>query len=145
MVQMSRYKVKDRVNEKIEDLLFEVLGVTRGRKDFNLILLSLLSPIERLMVGKRIAIMYLLELGIDYEIIRSILCVSTSTIAKCVIMLDTGKKIKEVISIQIRHKKLSDGILALISQIYTPGIYGFNWSNARRFHRELERRKVEGI
>lgn len=145
MVRLSRYKVKVRVNEKIYDLLFEVIGANRSKNDFLKVIFEVLSPAEQLTLGKRIAIMYLLELKIDYELIRSTLCVSTATIAKCVIILASSQEIKRTLKVLALNKKLSDGVFTLITQIYHPGVYGFNWSSAKSFQNELLRRKREGI
>ena len=60
MTRISRYKLKERVYEKMFQLLFEVMTSSREKHEFNKLLKDILSPTERIMIAKRVVLLYLL-------------------------------------------------------------------------------------
>ena len=99
MVRMSKYKVKESVINKMSELLFEILGRENSKEKFIATLYDVLSPVERLMVGKRLLIMYMVSIGVDYYIISDVVKVSRATIAKFAFLLDKSTYIKHSLSI----------------------------------------------
>lgn len=70
VAQISKRKVDDKVLDKTFRLFFEIVGNRKNRNEFFLVSSELLSPTERIMLGKRIAIVYLLLKDIDKAVIR---------------------------------------------------------------------------
>ena len=75
------------VEEKISETLLEAVSQVKDRGEVSAFINDLLSPVERLMVGKRLAIAVLLIKGLDYESIKDLLKVSNATVAKVSVIL----------------------------------------------------------
>src|SRR3990167_771084 len=88
MTRISRYKLKDYVYEKMFGLFFEVITNSKNKEGFNQLMKELLSPTERIMVAKRVVLVYLLLQEIDYQVICRVLKVSSSTISKFKLLTD---------------------------------------------------------
>lgn len=142
---MSKYKIKDEVLQKLFELLFEVIGRSRSKSDFQVILSDLLSSTERLMIGKRIAIMYLITKEIDYITICDVLKVSAATIAKYSILLEKSMGVKQIFHVFIKNEKVSTFFQEFINAIYGPGSYGVNWKTAKQREQKMHREKTQGI
>lgn len=94
MSQVSRRKVQLSIENKIYNTLFEAIAKLRSEKEIQEFLNDLLSPTERIMVAKRLAIAALLLKGYQYETISDILKVSSTTIGKVSIALSVNKGYK---------------------------------------------------
>ena len=66
MTRISKHPLSERVYEKLFILLFEVMAKKTNKDDFNKVLFELLSPVERIMIAKRVIIIFLLMKKIDY-------------------------------------------------------------------------------
>jgi len=60
MVQISKRKVKPEVMDRMFKLLFTVIGSQGGEDKFSIIINGLFSPVEKIVVAKRIAILLLI-------------------------------------------------------------------------------------
>ena len=60
MTRISQFKVDDDVLEKVFSLFFEVISKDKDEEEFQNIIHDLLSPAERIMIAKRVAIFYML-------------------------------------------------------------------------------------
>jgi Trp operon repressor len=80
MTRISKYKVEDKVLRKLYFLMFEIISNIDEEERFEGIMNELLSPTEKIMIAKRVAIVYLLMKNIDYLIISDVLKVSSRTI-----------------------------------------------------------------
>lgn len=81
MAQVSKYPV----SKEVSDRMFEVFQITisslKNKKDIEEFLNEFLSPVEKIMLAKRLSIAVLLSKGYSYPQISSILRVTPSTIA----------------------------------------------------------------
>jgi len=145
MSQLSKRRLKKEVSKQLFELTFSLLGKRKGKDDFQQVIFALLSPTERLVLSKRIAVLFLLTKDTDCRIIRDVLKVSTSTISKCVIMLENSENLKRTLQVIAQNEQIKDMFLEALSDIYSPGSYGINWSNAHKLKKEVERKKKEGI
>ncbi len=93
MVRVSYFLIKEDDYEKIFSIFYKVLGQTDDKEKFNKILFDLLTPAERIMIVKRIAIIYLLMKDIHYETICKVLKVSNTTVSKYKILMENSKGI----------------------------------------------------
>lgn len=126
MTRISKFPVQDNVLEKLFDLLFEVLENQKDQEEFSKVIYDLLSPTERIMVAKRVAIVYLLMKKIDYYNISDVLKVTPNTIAKFQAIRKKSKGIVKSLKHIVRNEKIANFFEKLFLEIYRPGVYGVN-------------------
>ncbi|OGG30506.1 hypothetical protein A3A63_03930 [Candidatus Gottesmanbacteria bacterium RIFCSPLOWO2_01_FULL_46_9] len=80
MTQISRNPLSKKMEDQMFSLFRGVLVDLNDEDDVAYFLDDLLSPTEKIMLGKRLAIAFLLEKGYDQRAIHTILKVSTSTV-----------------------------------------------------------------
>ena len=143
MTRISKYRVEDRVLKKLYSLMFEVVSNMDEEARFTGIMNELLSPTEKIIIAKRVSIVYLLMKNIDYLVISDVLKVSSRTIAKFHSIMVDGKEIKNILEGLIGNEKIKDFFEELFFR--EPGTYGVNWKSAWRQKFEIERKKQRGI
>lgn len=145
MARISRFKLNEKVYEKLFILLFEVVGKRSNKEDFNKIMVDLLSPVERIMIAKRIVIIYLLMKEIDYRAICKVIKVSNGTVSKFRLIIEKSEGIVPVLKYLLREDKIALFFKELFNDLFAPGVYGVNWSEAWKRRLDLQREKREGI
>lgn len=145
MVRISRFPLKEDLLNKLFDLFFNVVGQKNNIKDFKATIVDLLSPTERIMIAKRIAIMYLLLRKIDYVTISDTLKVSPSTVAKFHSIMEKSTGIVPTCSKLLQDEKFKEFLEEIYLNFRGPGTPGVNWSSAWQHKLDLERRKQTGI
>ncbi|QQG40965.1 MAG: hypothetical protein HYV37_01430 [Candidatus Levyibacteriota bacterium] len=143
MAQVSkRYLHKD-VEERILDLFWMSLAMLSTKEKISMFLDDLLSPTEKLMLSKRLAIAFMLIKGHDYPLINNKLKVSNQTIWNVKTNLThRGKGYKMAVE-QIMSKEKWEKFWQDLDHFLTqalPPKYGTNWTEVRRKQWE-ERRK----
>lgn len=145
MVRVSRFKLPEETLNKLLDLFFEVVGKKNSKIAFNETVIDLLSPIERLMVAKRIAIMYLILKDIDHRTICFALKVSMATVSKYRIIMERSNGIVPTLRQMIKHDQMKLMLEELYSLLFPPGKSGVDWKVAWERKRKIERLKQQGI
>ncbi len=145
MARISRNKVKDEVLEKLFDLFFEIVGKKSNKAEFGKIVSDILSPTERIMIAKRIAIVYLLLKDIDYHNICFALKVSLATVAKFKLLMEKSDGVVPAFKTILAKDKISTFLDDFFNTLYHPGVYGINWKLAWQRKRESEQKKTFGI
>ena len=82
MAQISKRHLSIQVQDKIIGTLLEAVSQVKGKEDTQLFLNDLLTPTERVVLAKRLAIAVLLLNGWGYESIQNFLKVSSDTVGK---------------------------------------------------------------
>lgn len=82
MSQVSKRLVAKDIEKRMQEILWESFSSLRRSKDAELFLSDLLTPTEKTVLAKRLAIAVLLSKGYDNEAIMGILKVSSATVAK---------------------------------------------------------------
>ncbi|OGK12005.1 hypothetical protein A2954_00285 [Candidatus Roizmanbacteria bacterium RIFCSPLOWO2_01_FULL_37_12] len=145
MARISKLKLKPEILEKLFSLFFEIVGKKNKKEEFQKVIKELLSPVERVMVAKRIAIIYLLLKEIDYLVIEDVLKVSSATIARYKFIIEKSDGIVP----SFKKILLNDKILLFLNEffdtLFPPGTYGTNWKSAWQRKFEIQRKKTEGI
>ncbi|PIR79923.1 MAG: hypothetical protein COU25_02920 [Candidatus Levybacteria bacterium CG10_big_fil_rev_8_21_14_0_10_35_13] len=147
-------KVSKRLLDKnLENRIFEVFIKTivdlKNPNDVQNFINDLLSPVERIMLVKRLAIAILLTKGYTYQMIDDTLKVSHPTIMKVSLELKYGinNGYKRVVDNFLEHEKreeLIDKIEELLLQISPPKALGsLAFEKKRQKGKELFRRKVK--
>lgn len=146
MTRISRLPVEDKVLEKLYSLMFAVVGSMDEEEEFAQIINELLSPTEKIMVAKRVAIIYLLMKKIDYFNISNVLKVSSTTIAKFHSMINKRKAITNSLKIIVKSEKAKDFFKKLFIDLQRkPGTYGVDWKSAWQRKIDYEKHKERGI
>ena len=145
MVRNSPYTLNQDKFNKIFGIFYEVVGNNKNRDKFNQIMLDLLTPAERIMLIKRIAIIYLLMKNIDYRMICETLKVSNTTVSKFRLMTERSEGIVPALKTILAIDKVSLFFQEVFNEIFPPGLYGINWHSAWKRKMKLERKKIEGL
>lgn len=145
MVRNSRFKLNDKILEKLFDLFFEVVGKKADKGEFRKTIIDLLSAAERIMIAKRLAIIYLLLKKIDYYNICQVLKVSPSTVAKFSFLMEKSEGIVPTFKSIVKKEKVGEFLEELFNTLYAPGVPGINWKAAWQRKIDLKRRKTYGF
>ncbi|MCR4276674.1 MAG: Trp family transcriptional regulator [Candidatus Roizmanbacteria bacterium] len=145
MVRNSRFTLSDDLLEKLFDLLFEVIGNKSSKDEFRKIFVDLLTPAERIMLAKRVAIIYLLIKKIEYYNICDRLKVSPSTVAKYALLMEKSEGIVPTFKQIVKIDKVKIFLEEIFNNIFAPGKVGINWEIAWKNKFSLEKKKTFGI
>ncbi|GIW61927.1 MAG: hypothetical protein KatS3mg089_0779 [Patescibacteria group bacterium] len=109
MTQISRYPVSSTVNKQILQLFRNAISSLKQSDEIDDFLEDFLSPVEKIMLAKRLAIAVMLAKGYDYQSIKAILHVTPSTIASVSIRLKyAGKGYKKTVEKMLQEEKIND-------------------------------------
>lgn len=145
MVRITPYNIKPEAYKKVFEIFYEVVSKNKDKEEFNQIFLELLSPSERIMIAKRIAIIYLLMKNIDYQMICKVIKVSSGTVFKYRLLMEDSKGIVPALKDLVALEKIALVFEGFFNEIFHPGLYGINWSAAWQRKKNLQRKKREGI
>ncbi len=145
MARISRFYLSQRTLQKMFDVFYEVLGRTKSKTEFLNIVDELVSPIEKIMIAKRIIVMYLLLREIDQRTICKTLKVSSATVAKFSLLLGNSSYIRETLNSMVKRDKLKLLLEELYSSVFAPGTVGADWKGAWKRQIDVERKKEIGI
>lgn len=145
MVRNSPYILQQDKYDKIFRIFYEVIGNNKSREEFNRIMLELLTQSERIMLMKRIAVIYLLMKNINYRIICKVLKVSNTTVSKFRLMIERSEGIVPALKLILTIDKVAIFFEEVFNELYHPGLYGINWQSAWQRKINLEHKKSEGL
>ncbi len=145
MVNISKRRVGDDVMEKIFQLFFEAFGNVSDREEFTEIVHDILSPTERIMIAKRITIIFLLMKGIDHVTIGDMLKVSPTTVLKFRNIMEKSKGIVKTLEGTVRNEKITSFFKEIWLEFHRPGTPGVNWTSAWQSKIDFEKKKARGI
>ena len=89
MAQVSKRVLTKNIQERLFQNFWEMFADIKKAKEIQTFLEDFLSPTERIMLAKRMAIAILLSRGYDQRTISSMLKVSTATINKIAMYINT--------------------------------------------------------
>src|SRR3972149_7904086 len=142
MVQVSKHKLREETLEKLFNLFLEVFLSQHYHTEMQNVVSDIFSPIERLVIAKRIAIVYLLLKNIDHRTICTVLKVSNATVSKFSLLSEKSVGLPNVLKKMIRNDKLKLFLENLYASFFAvPGQYGNNWKVSREWKKGRERRK----
>lgn len=145
MVRNSRFILSEDLLEKLFDLFFEVVGNKSSKDEFRKIFIDLLTPAERIMLAKRVAIIYLLLKKIEYYNICERLKVSSATVAKFALLMEKSEGIVPTFKQIVKIDKINIFLEEIFNNIFAPGKIGVNWKIAWENKINLEKKKTFGI
>ena len=145
MTQISRRRLSDRVNLKLQDLLYQLLGNRHSKKEFESSCGILFTATEKVMFSKRIALIYLLLKNIDQRTICDVLKVSKATVSKFALMCNQSPDVNKHYQYVLKREKLVTVLEEIWMLIMSPGTVGVSWGAARQRKWEHERKKELGM
>lgn len=145
MARISRIRLKDEILEKVFVLFFEVVGKKSNIQDFKNTIFEILSPTERIMIAKRVAIVYLLLKGIDQRSISKVLKVSNATVSKFAILMEKSTGVVPSFAKILTNDKILDFLDQMFDALFPPGTYGTNWKTAWERRKRISYRKTYGM
>jgi len=134
MAQVSRYPLTKEVEERVFEILLKTIADLKKHQEIDEFLKDFLSPTERIMLAKRLAIAILLGKGYDYRQIREILKVTPGTIAAVNLKLKyAGKGYKKVVGKVLKEEKI-EKLLGKVNNVLEESLppKGRNWSEWRK-------------
>ena len=109
MTQVSRRPLKKDIERRINEFLTDSISNVRGSDDVYSFVHDLLSPVEQLMLAKRLAIALMLYKGYNQRSISQVLKVSLGTVNRVNIKLQyEGKGYRKVIDHILRKEKFKE-------------------------------------
>lgn len=144
MTQVSRYPISKEVYERCWEIFVKSLVGVKNSDDATLLINDLLTPTERIMMIKRLAIAVLLIQGYEYREIIKLLRVSFGTIALVRLSLDHGSGgYKKAIDKILRDEKLKEILNKTAQVLITPGTVGKGSGTWRYLKQELEKKSQD--
>lgn len=145
MAQVSKYPVHKDVEKRMFEIFRSSISSLHDAADIDDFLADFLSPVEKIMLAKRLSIAVLLAKGYSYPEIRRILRVNPSTIASVSLSLKyAGKGYKKIVNKILLDEKIGafwQKIEDILARNIPPG-KGTDWSYYRKEY-ERERYKKQ--
>lgn len=134
MVRISRYRVKTEILNSIYQLFFEIISKEKNKDSFFQVIDDIISPSEKIMIAKRIAVIYLLIKQIKTEDIINILKTSKGTVAKFALLSNRNdSKLIIMIKQMLLNKKYKQVFNDFFAGVFIqPGIKKGHWKLYRQ-------------
>jgi len=124
MAQVSKYPLRKEIEERIFEVLLKTIADLKKPEEVDEFLEDFLSPVEKIMLAKRLAIVVLLGKGYDYRGIREILKVTPGTVSGVNLKLKYGgrgyKRVVEKLLQEEKIEKLFEKIDEVLFQTLPP-------------------------
>ena len=117
MPQVSRVKLNKKTENKLTETLTLILSKVSRDSDMNVFLAALLTPTEKLMLAKRIAIVVLLKENLSDTQISSVLNVTRITVAKMRYFLEARGQGYDVAIRVLENQKLIDELKSVLVKL----------------------------
>lgn len=125
MTQVSKYPLSKLVYQRIFEIFFESVLKIKNEEEAEEFFSEFLSPTEKIVLAKRISIAVLLSKKYDYNSIKKILHVSTSTISDVNVLLKyAGSGYRRVVEKLLREEKVNNILTSVLEGIATIGAVG---------------------
>jgi uncharacterized protein YerC len=148
MTQISKRKLSENIEKRITEIFCESIVSLKNTNQVSSFLDEFLSPTEKLVLSKRLAIAVLLTKGYNYSAIKETLKVTSSTISKVAYFIKyRGKEWKKIANLIINDEEKSefwkdlDFALAKILT-YHKGLYGIGERERLETERQREQSKI---
>lgn len=120
MSQISKYPISKNIADRIFELFLSTFTHLKNKQEADQFISDLLTPTEKIMLSKRLAISFLLERNYDYRTIQETLKVSTGTITSVNMARKLGsegykKVISKIMKKEALVKILEGSVIKLLS------------------------------
>jgi len=135
MAQVSKARLREEIEERMFEVFYESLAKRKSKTEVEKLLADLLTPTEKIMLSKRLAIALLLLQGYNYRSISDFLKVSFGTIHRMSTWLKiSGAGFRETLGRlekRDRWRKLLEQIANLYTKI-TPSPYSYQYYQMKK-------------
>jgi len=144
MVNISKRPVDVKKLFKLYQLFFEVVSKAKNKDEFLELIKDLLSPVEQIMVAKRIAIIYLLTKNVDQLAIARYIKVSRATVSKFnLLFFEKKTRLIKIIESMIKKEKIGHFLEDLFADLFIqPGVKIGHWQRYWDHKRRQNERKM---
>ena len=144
MTKISKYLVNKEVEKRMFEVFWQTIADLKDPMSVEAFFQELLTPTEKVMLAKRLAISILLTKKYSYEQIVDVLKVSQATIGSIARWLKTeGVAFQKAINIILKKEKQEefwDNLEQFLSELIPPS-RGTDWREARREQYEKLRQR----
>ena len=134
MTQVSKIPIRKEIEKRIQEIFISSISKVHSSDEVYRFISDLFSPVEQLMLEKRIAIAFLLYKGYNHRAISKLLKVSLSTVNRVSYKLQYGDKgyLRVITKIMVGEKmgEFFQKIDDFIGDLLPPK--GRSWSDYRR-------------
>jgi uncharacterized protein YerC len=144
MAQVSKFMLKPEIWQKMFDIFSDTFLRIKNKRNLNNFLNNFLSPTEKTVLAKRLAIAVLLAKGNDYMTIKRTISVTYGTISKVSLLLKgSNNGLRQVVD-QIMKRDSGKLFWVEIMDLIDYKGKGRNWSEVAK--RNFQRNKnIQGI
>lgn len=128
MPQVSKNKLSPKIHKRIDEIFLNCFSKLNNNSDIQFFLNDILTPTERKMITKRVAIAYLYELNYDYRSISFTIKVSTATVNSVINKYSQSEKFQKNIKQLVKNEKFNQNLQQLIGTL--TGVYAINSSKS---------------
>lgn len=143
MSQISRYPIHKSVEKRMFEIFRTTISHLKHSEDIEDFLHDFLSPVEKIMLAKRLAIAVLLAKGYAYSSIGNILRVTPGTISGVSLSLKySGRGYKKMVE-KILSDEKKDNFWQTIEDVLAkiPHAKGSDWAYQRKTYEKQKRLK----
>lgn len=118
MTQVSKYPISKNIADRIFEIFLKSLVKIHNQEEADQFISDLLTPTEKIMLAKRLAIALLLKKDYDYRSIQEIIKVSAATIASVNMIIQHGSNgYRNLLNKILKEEKLVDMLEKAASKI----------------------------
>ena len=124
MTQVSRRLLNKQIEQQIFETLWEAISQLKNKTEIQIFLTDLVTPTERIVLAKRLAIAVLLLKNTNYETIKDLIKVSGETISKVALTLKMSNGYRIAINKIVRTesgRQFWQDVESLLYRLGTPG------------------------
>ncbi|MBI1982090.1 MAG: hypothetical protein HYY87_04005 [Candidatus Levybacteria bacterium] len=147
MAQVSKYPIHKDVEKRIFEIFKTTISSLKDQEEIEEFLEDFLSPVEKIMLAKRLSIAVLLAKGYSYPTIESVLRVTPTTIATVSLSLKySGKGYKKMVEKILRDEKI-DAFWEKVEDIlsHIPDSKGSSWVYQRQEYQKKKRQRKKAF
>jgi uncharacterized protein YerC len=144
MTQISKYRMSQSVSDQITGFLFQTIANLKTKRQVSEFLNDFLTPVEKVMFSKRLAIGYLIAKDYNQRDISRVLKVSTTTVSTFYSVYkssDSYKKMVDQIVIKVKNKEMFLDLAESVAELGAiGGAKSASWFTARN---DIQKKKRE--
>lgn len=148
MTQVSKRFLPNDINIKIQNLFQQSIIFCSNKELTNGFISDLLTPTEKIMLSKRLAVAYFLLRDYPYRSIRSILKVSSPTIWSVSLVLKTkGSGLRQILK-KVQHQKEWRNIFHELEEIAVQllaNAKGSNWKAGKTIEYQVKKKRQSDL
>lgn len=142
MTQVSKYPIQKEIYDEIFDTFLQTIASLTTKDQVLSFFNEFLTPTEKIMFSKRLAMGLLIAEGYDYKQISNLLKTSSATISSFSSFYKYGKDYKKVIDRIKKEKEIEDFLRVIGERVSALGTFGGKGSDVwKTINKKLKDKK----